>query len=859
MIINFLQSRDSPILPSLQRLDDSFRSTVHGKPSPFADDIDKLKSRRPTNNESLGSLLFHFFRYYGYELDYSESVVSVKEGRVLTRKEKGWAVTNYQDKEARVRLCVEEPFNTNRNLGNSADDYAFSGIHEEIRRAFDLIAAGKLDECCTEYIFPPEEKPLFQRPAPKPKPILTRSASQSGRAHANSVGAKSAGKESRNNRTSSNHRGNNRRASSGATFGNPRFAFMSPPVGMAGADYFGTPTAIPNEQLHEQLYKQYQFLQAQQELLRSQLLQQQQQNQVHIQAAQAHAQAHGLRTSDFSAASPRQRQFAHSVSSPRSLDTPPATAPLLPGYLYHYPARHAAPASPLSQTRSQEGSATNPSSPSVSSSAAALRRGAQRANVAEGTAPASIRSQSQPGRSFPSPATLQSVAHPGFDVSGAIGSPYLVRQPLQMYPHQQNGYDVTAPLSAGGYPVHFDSAMPKEYVGYYLGQSPQLLPQQPLNAPSQVPILRDVKPRQPRTSPDRLPPNWSNGTRKKSRSPSPLAKRRSSSVSTSSRSAPLPQTPFPEVSQPKARHPKLQDEGPVIVNGSTSQAGPVIAHSAETANTTPAKKASQGRGQISEGSQDTTASTEPHTPERKSRIPSHKVTTASPANVEPSRPVSISDEELRGTRVSTTSQSSDVEKPAATVLNKPEGIAGHNLWHPGTNISANIRARPPPPLNLSPAKVGGDESLPSPVESRATQISPLVAPPLLSPVAELQTPSPTSSRGHGSPHNEAKANANMNKNVQIANGKLNERVNAIMTNGSSSFGHRLMPENPQPSSSIQVQQSVSTGNTYQPGEWQQATRKNKKGKPQGVATSEKVGTSVSGEAPPGSENERKGG
>merc|ERR1711977_691525 len=76
------------------------------------------------------------------------------------------------------------PFTTVRNLGNSADDYSWSGVHSEIRRAFDLLADGQqLDKACEQYEFPPEEKPVFQRPPPKPAPTLRRSASQSGRAN----------------------------------------------------------------------------------------------------------------------------------------------------------------------------------------------------------------------------------------------------------------------------------------------------------------------------------------------------------------------------------------------------------------------------------------------------------------------------------------------------------------------------------------------------------------------------------------------------------------------------------------------------------------------------------------------------
>ncbi|KAG8627423.1 hypothetical protein KVT40_004906 [Elsinoe batatas] len=877
MIINFLQTRNPPILPSLQKLDQSLRLTIDGKQSEFADDLTKLQGHGKENKESLGTLLFCFFRYYGFELDYQTYVVSVKEGRLLSRKEKGWNPDNYQDKEARTRLCVEEPFNTIRNLGNSADDYAFSGIHEEIRRAFGLVAEGRLDECCAEFVFPPEEKPLFQRPPPKPKPTLTRSASQSagggggsnnGRSHAASVVAKGGGREHRNNRTSSSHRGNNRRASSGAAFGNPRFQFMSPPIGMNGADYFASSQPIPNDQLHEQLYKQYQHLQAQQELLRTQLLQQQQshtqlqaaQAQAQVQAyqqaqVQAQAQAHGIRTTEYSTASPRHRQFANSLSSPRTLDNPPNTAPLLPGYLYHYPARYPGPGSPLSHNRSQDGTMTDPSSPSVSSNMSSARRGT-RASLPEGNNAASARSQSQPGRTLHNPLTLQSLVHPGYDVSGAIGMPVLSQQQLRLYQQQQNGYDLTSPMSQGFY----DAAMPKEYVGYFMGQSPQLMPQQHLQQ-QHVPVLHDVTPR-PKQSTEQFPPALANGSRRQSRSPSPLEQRRSSSISTNARSAPLPQMPFPEVAKKQRKQPRPVEDGPVIVNGSTPksvQPGPAIVSS--SAASTPVKTNGSTNGLGQDRSENQQPVSEPQTPERKSRPPpaivgSHRAIPTDGAavdvlNVEPSLAVKRSPPSQEGSTPNGHSHTNGLST---------------NAWQSNPGISPSVRARPPPPLNLSP-NAALDDSCPSPADTRSTQISPLVTAPLLSPVAELQTPSPTSSRGHNSPKKDGREKA---RSVQVANGRLNERVNSVMTNGSgnhhgTALSYGQLPPPPKP---LGIGETLAQKGSYpaqpaqqpaqQPPQWQQATRKHRKGKSQG-SVKELGQRNGTGEVMPADESERKGG
>ncbi|KAK3106798.1 hypothetical protein LTR53_018045, partial [Teratosphaeriaceae sp. CCFEE 6253] len=382
MIISFLQRRDPSVVPSLQKIEGQRIDRDSSDRTRFADDLDALEGCGDANKETLAQLLFQFFRHYGYEFDYASNVVSVKEGRLLTREEKGWQPSNYHDKEAQKRLCVEEPFTTTRNLGNTADDYSWSGVHTEIRRAFELLADGQqLEKCCEQYEFPLEEnRPLFVKPPAKPAPTLRRSASQSGRSNHEQNSARSGRKA--NQRNQSAQRAGNRRASSGASFGNQRMPLplQSPPMGVSISDYFG------RSNVHEYLSHQYQLLQQQRDALTAQLQQQQQQ-------AQTHGQS---RVGDLTG-SPHHRGGGfqqNGLPSPRFLDNPPQTAPLLPGYLYHYPARYPPPAS-ISQSRSREGTTTNPSSPSLMAAAPALRRQVHRASITDGSS-SSARSQSQP-------------------------------------------------------------------------------------------------------------------------------------------------------------------------------------------------------------------------------------------------------------------------------------------------------------------------------------------------------------------------------------------------------------------------------------------------------------------------------
>ncbi|KAI8069100.1 uncharacterized protein B0P05DRAFT_551557, partial [Gilbertella persicaria] len=142
MIINFLQQRHPPILPVLHSIENEDKDENY-----FFDNVDKLKGFGAENHESLGGLLFAFFRRYAIEFDYDEQVISVRHGRYLSKHEKGWDTGRNK-----MSLCVEEPFNVGRNLGNSADVTSVYGLRCEFQRSLDLLLAGEsLDALCRPY------------------------------------------------------------------------------------------------------------------------------------------------------------------------------------------------------------------------------------------------------------------------------------------------------------------------------------------------------------------------------------------------------------------------------------------------------------------------------------------------------------------------------------------------------------------------------------------------------------------------------------------------------------------------------------------------------------------------------------
>ncbi|KAF9117098.1 hypothetical protein BGX27_003560 [Mortierella sp. AM989] len=154
IVINFLQMRSPPILPKLHKIPHTLsddNQVINGNNTSFCQDLDQLEGFGLPNKETLGGLLYAFFRRFAIEFDYDNYVISVREGCYLTKESKGWNIPGKQYK----LLCVEEPFDTSRNLGNSADMISCKGLKEEFKRALEtLYQKVSLNECCAQYVFP---------------------------------------------------------------------------------------------------------------------------------------------------------------------------------------------------------------------------------------------------------------------------------------------------------------------------------------------------------------------------------------------------------------------------------------------------------------------------------------------------------------------------------------------------------------------------------------------------------------------------------------------------------------------------------------------------------------------------------
>ncbi|CAN8100795.1 unnamed protein product [Discula destructiva] len=547
MIVAFLQLRDPPVLPALHQMPHLKLPTIDGHTTEFADDLSRLRGWGKKNKSTIGELLFQFFRFFAHEFDYDNQVLSVRLGKMVHKKDK----TEREWQHMNNYICVEEPFNKVRNLGNTADEFSFRGLHMEMRRAFDLVAAAKLEECCEQFVFPkhePTESKVFVKPPPRP--IMLRSSSQThpGR------GGRNGGRGNRNYRNGNS----NRRASSSNAYENPP---TSAPAAAA---------AVPHAMLaqgHEmsaadlqqwQLAQQYSYP-ANIAMLSNALMAQQDRFQQgwYAHQAQLHAVAQAQRAQGHAASTGRSRT--------NSFDQPPLSAPLRPEYfawppqLQHLYATHAA-------QQYHQGYGTYPSSPSTSLPAE-FRRSLHRSNAAnEGGSSngGTLRSQSQPASRTPAP-----VNQPGSNYAASTQtvngtSRYTPRQsnlsPFPAYAADERADSEADDISNRVMPDSPPEEDSARYLGYFVADPS---PRKPVQGASTLrePSMSGASRR--RLSADGPQAVLDRRLQRTSRSPSP-APGRGRNVSVGAYSVPPAASPFSQNG-----HRSAKESSPLVVNGST--------------------------------------------------------------------------------------------------------------------------------------------------------------------------------------------------------------------------------------------------------------------------------------------------
>lgn len=553
MIIAFLQLRKPPVLPALHTCEEEKTTRKDGSKSEFGDDLKKLRARfGGKNKDSIAVLLFQFFRFYAHEFDYDNHVLSLRLGKLLTKTEKNWHIGTNNT------LCIEEPFSVIRNLGNTADDFSFRGLHMELRRAFDLIADGKLEECCEQYVFPKEEERVhFSKPAVVSRPIMVRSSSQQNGGRGGR-GFKNFPPRGGNGGRNGNTNGNSARRGSSVAYD-------------ANGSYPPTPTStvpvLPAQymwypQSSSHMTPEMAALSASMSAYQEQHLRYQQLYH-HMAFAQAQAQAQAQ------AAQRAQNGSTQKTDRSRtsSFDNPPLTAPLPYDFAYTY-------GMPIVPPHFHAGIMPNTQGTIASDFRRSLHRGAAASETAGSSGSGPLRSQSQPASrtSMAAPAVVGGYAAssaqafngmhsiPARQVGGVSGLGLVTDEPTEM----SNG--------DGSVKVLTDSPPEDEggpFIAYYVNTSSS--PVRKVNGlPSAVPVLGDLSNGahgRRRLSTDQLPQSiLDRRMRRTSRSPSPLGHSRAFSVGTNS--VPLASGPF------QSNGKLAPNQAPLVVSGSASKPTP---------------------------------------------------------------------------------------------------------------------------------------------------------------------------------------------------------------------------------------------------------------------------------------------
>ncbi|KAI9296944.1 Nucleotidyltransferase [Neoconidiobolus thromboides FSU 785] len=146
LILNFLQTRQPPILPVLHQL--PYKKEMElGVDVGYFKNISLLKGFGLANKETLGGLLFAFFKKFGYEFDYDNQIISLREGKLINKIDKGW-----DQMKGNFSLCIEEVFNVERNIGNSCDLISRLGLISEFQRGCKILSqSNSLYELCQGY------------------------------------------------------------------------------------------------------------------------------------------------------------------------------------------------------------------------------------------------------------------------------------------------------------------------------------------------------------------------------------------------------------------------------------------------------------------------------------------------------------------------------------------------------------------------------------------------------------------------------------------------------------------------------------------------------------------------------------
>lgn len=437
----------------------------------------------------------------------------------------------------------------------------------------------------------------------------------------------------------------------------------------------------------------------------------------------------------MSASSQQAARDHLAISASASL--PPLTAPLRPTH----PA-YPSPYSPVPGTP-QHSVHTNPPSPSMKSAQPELRRSVNRSLHPNNTSSANLRSHSQPARPVPMALT---VPNPNALLLGGYSlQQYQQMRQQQLYNILESHKRLRNPETSNQGLLHmdprFDENLPKEYVGYYVHDPPASRGYHNEFGASHVPLFGEAPYRS-----RGLPHGFSRfDDPSRSPSPSPAVPYRDRSTSVMSAASAPPGPPHRE--RPSIPHSNLRTSGPIIVDG--SDGWPPYDQPTERVMAPDIYTRLRGQAHSSRPVIGEEPVQRPGRSETVSSMPSRQQERSSMSNDLPGAPNS-----------SFTPSSSVKPRRIYPQVNgtAPAPIAAQMESNPGNGYDSGVDssqktidgATPSPHRNVSakgtPQSLSAPKEDPNPNEPDVLLDKPPKPLPLLSPVREVRTPSPSAIR-----------------------------------------------------------------------------------------------------------------
>jgi DNA polymerase sigma len=114
----------------------------------YLDDVAKASATFKTQNtQTLASLVWEFFEFWAWKHSYPHDVISIRNGRVISKASKDWTKRIGRDRHL---VCVEDPFVLSHDLGRTVDMKSKDVIRKEFFRAGTIL---RDYEECFEMLF----------------------------------------------------------------------------------------------------------------------------------------------------------------------------------------------------------------------------------------------------------------------------------------------------------------------------------------------------------------------------------------------------------------------------------------------------------------------------------------------------------------------------------------------------------------------------------------------------------------------------------------------------------------------------------------------------------------------------------